>query len=301
MSHTIDNSGMLDAIAVLSERISMVDGPDAIVSFSGIDGRVVTEFEVLGKDMPAVADACKKAVSEGLLYRQQALEAELKQLRAVIGNMPDPQKQYTARMQDYIVMVKNITLRVLPKLDMVTTEEALMVIDVIDNIKVLNIEERTQAWAENIIKERFGCCKDTQKLILKPVEHNDEDITVRVRRLMNEVYPHARMISPIKLEQIISKIVEKRGGLMGRVSDKWLSKFLLNSYRVESESNFLISEGFVVDNGEKVFMTGKAALLYLKKQGYVFKDFAEAHNASEDGIIEPCWHEDFMATAEDCL
>ena len=299
MSDTIDNSGMLDAIAVLSERIIMEDGPDAIVSISGIDGRVITEFEVLGKDMPAVADACKKAVNEGLLHRQQVLEAKLEQLRGVIGNMPNPQMQYTAKMQDYIVMVKDMTLRVLPKLDMVTTEEALMVIDVIDNIKVLNIDERTQAWAENIIKQRFDYCKDTKKLILKPDDQNEEDYESQIKRVLNQTYPHARMINARMSEQIRVAIANKNGGMvMTPLSDKWLTNFFLHCYKVESESNFLVSEGFVVDDGEKVFMTSKAALLYLRKQGHFFKDFAEAHNASEDGIIEPCWHEDFMASAE---
>lgn len=303
MSFSIDSDGLIDALAAFKKRETEGFESNVIVGITDIEGRTITEFEVSGTDLPAFSTTCQKMINNRLVEMRQILETELNKISAELGISSGRNNSITPKIREEINVVKEVVRHALQTTMLLTDEEALMVISVVGKIKDESGSGRSKTWMMDIVKANFICDERKNALILNPnitavddhAEAGDETEThlQRVARLLNVVHHDAEVLSDAELSEVANTVTLN---FEGENTEAWIINVLKNCYRVDADTQKLISEGYVLDNGATVFAKAEDALAYLRKQGNDFGDFGEAHNAGEDGDIEPCWHEDFIET-----
>lgn len=303
MSFSIDSDGLIDALAAFKKRETEGFESNVIVGITDMDGRTITEFEVSGTDLPAFSATCQKMINNRLVEMRQSLETELNKISAELGISSGRNNSITPKIREEINVIKEVVRHALQTTMLLTDEEALMVISVVGKIKDESGSGRSKTWMMDVVKANFICNERINTLILNPniaavddhTEAGDETEThlQRVARLLNVVHHDAEVLSDAELSEVANTVTLN---FEGENTDAWIINVLKNCYRVDADTQKLISEGYVLDNGATVFAKAEDALAYLRKQGKRFDDFGEAHNAGEDGDIEPCWHEDFIET-----
>lgn len=293
MTHIIDSDGLMLALDAFSTREEQGFSSDVIVTISDLGGRPITDFELSGCDLPAFSEFCKQAITNRLAQKRAALQDELAQINNHLGILDARSEGCTPYLRGAINYTKAAVLSVMPQMEMVTDKEALIVKGVLDSIPTPAGSKRTREWTEENIKRRFTCDEAKKSLVLLPVVTEKEGVLTRIKRLVNEAYPDAQVSSEKELENILEKITEQTvaGSAFSDIDGR---KIIKDCYRVEATTQILVTEGFVVFDGEVVFASEDDALLYLKKHGYNFDDFGDAHNAGEQGDIKACWYEDLF-------
>lgn len=128
-------------------------------------------------------------------------------------------------------------------------------------------------------------------------DNKTETSIERAVRLASQVYPNAY---PANKEEaiLIEETLASNQGRGAVMNDSYSEKIIEACFRVDSKTSRLICQGYIVFDGKVIFESSDDALEYLNANGFNCTDFIEAHNAGEEGVIEACWHENFIALYE---
>lgn len=130
---------------------------------------------------------------------------------------------------------------------------------------------------------------------LTEAQRKAESPIERAIRLAREVYPNAHPADDIEAKDIEDTLMkyQGRGAVM---NDNYSKAIIAQCFKVDTATNRLISEGYVVFNREAIFERKEDAIRYLNQNGFKCTHFIEAFQAWQRGEITACWHENFIDT-----
>ena len=117
----------------------------------------------------------------------------------------------------------------------------------------------------------------------------------RAVRLVVEVYPNAHPTDDLEAE-LIEDTLSKYQGRGAVMNDDYSKAIIKQCFKVDTATNRLISEGYVIFNREAIFERKEDAIRYLNQNGFKCTNFIEAFKAWQRGEITACWHENFIDT-----
>lgn len=298
MSHSSSTANLLNTLKELPRVESSYFASGVVITLTDLNGETISEFEILGDDLPAISKVCQQAVNNRLLMKRALLENELRSINTDLGLGGVSDGGITAKVREEIDLVSIMATNLMPSLKMISDDEALLIINTLDNTQTDGVAQRTKQWMKEVIKDRFTVDANTQRLTLKVKQVDSSETPVaRARRLAAEVYPMAYLANEDE-SILIEETLKDNQGSGAAMNDKYSKGIIESCFRVDTKTRRLISQGFVVFDNKAVFLSESDALDYLRANGFDCKNFNVAHNAGEAGTIEACWHEYFIELYE---
>lgn len=85
MSHSSSTANLLNTLKELPRVESSYFASGVVITLTDLNGETISEFEILGDDLPAISKVCQQAVNNRLLMKRALLENELRSINTDLG------------------------------------------------------------------------------------------------------------------------------------------------------------------------------------------------------------------------